>query len=619
MVLKMLGGMFGKLLDVDLSKEKITKYHNSEEDLRQYLGGRGIAAKIMLKEFNGRDALSPDNLLIFMTGPLNGLSLAGSGRHVVMSKSPLTGFLGEGYSGGYIGTEIKQTGFDGILIRGKANHPMYLSIIDGTTELEDAESLWGKTVGETHDWFYEKYKNSRVACIGPAGEKLVKIACIINDRNRASGRCGHGAVMGSKNLKAIVVRKTPRLEIPVVDVKRYREARRRFVKTLDKTIKWGKYGTSGITAPLSDLGVLPTKNFKHGNYAEVEKITGSTLYDTILERRASCTACPVRCKREVRTTSLDEDVVPEYGGPEYETIAAFGSLQLNNDLSFIALANQKCNTYGLDTIGTGNVIAYVMEATERRLIKGPDGIAWGSTEGVSKLIDKIAIRQGIGDKLAEGVKRFAELIGGEEFAIHTKGMEAPMHEPRGKKGLGLDYATSYRGCTHLEGVHDTAIEKDNAAVELGVVKTISRFSTSKRKVEIVLNYNNARSFINSLILCIFVVNTFRGFVEENWVEIRDVLNAVTGYEIDRDEMLNIGERNYNLGRLFSIKQGLTHDDDDLPPRFKNEALPFGDQEEKIPQEVLDQMIANYYEIRGWDENGIPTPEKLKELGIEWAR
>ncbi len=425
--------------------------------------------------------------------------------------------------------------------------------------------------------------------------------------------------MGSKNLKAIVVRRTPKLEIPVVDVKRYRGARRRFVKTLDKTIKWGKYGTSGITAPLSDLGVLPTKNFQHGSYTNVEKITGSTLYDTILERRASCTACPIRCKREVRTTSLDEEVFPEYGGPEYETIAAFGSLQLIDNLSFIALANQKCNTYGLDTISTGNVIAYAMEATERGLIKGFDGIAWGSTEGVSKLLDKIAAREGIGDKLAEGVKRFAETIGGEEFAIHAKGMEAPMHEPRGKKGLGLDYATAYRGCTHLEGLHDTAIEKDNAAVELGVVKTISRFSTSKRKVEIVQNYNNARSFINSLVLCHFVVNTFRGFVEENWVEIRDVLNAVTGYKINRDTMLKIGERNYNLGRLFTIKQGLTRDDDDLPPRFKNEALLFGDQEEKIPQEVLDQMIANFYELRGWNENGIPTPEKLKELGIEWAR
>lgn len=619
MVLDMLGGMFGKLLEVDLSKDKITEYPISEEDLRQHLGGRGISAKIMLKEFKGGDALSPDNLLIFMTGPLNGLSLAGSGRHVVMSKSPLTGFLGEGYSGGFFGTEIKRTGLDGILIRGKADHPKFLSIIDGNPELEDAESLWGNTVGETHDWLYKKYKNSRVACIGPAGEKLVKIACVINDRNRAAGRCGHGAVMGSKNLKAIVVRRTQGLEIPVMDVKRYREARHRFVKTLDKTIKWGRYGTSGITAPLSDLGVLPTKNYQQGSYAEVEKITGSTLYDTILERRASCTACPIRCKREVSTTSLDEDVIPEYGGPEYETIAAFGSLQLINDLSFIALANQKCNTYGLDTIGTGNVIAYAMEATERGLIKGPDGIAWGSTEGVSKLLDKIASREDIGDKLAEGVKCFAETIGGEEFAIHTKGMEAPMHEPRGKKGLGLDYATSYRGCTHLEGLHDTAIEKDNAAVELGVMKTISRFSTSKRKVEFVRNYNNARSFINSLVLCHFVVNTFRGYVEENWIEIRNILNAVTGYEIERDKMLKIGERNYNLGRLFSIKQGLTRDDDDLPPRFKNEALPFGDQEEKIPQEVLDQMIADYYELRGWDENGIPTPEKLKELGIEWAR
>jgi len=612
----MSGGMFGKVLDVDLSKDKIIDYPVSDESLRKHLGGRGIAAKIMLEEFKGGDALSPDNILMFMTGPLNGLSLAGSGRHVVMSKSPLTGFLGEGYSGGFFSTEIKRTGYDGIMIRGRADHPKYLSVIDGNPELEDAESLWGKTVGEAHDWLREKYPKSRVAGIGPAGEKLVRIANVLNDRNRAAGRCGHGAVMGSKNLKAIVVRETPGLKIPVVDEERFRDARSRFVKTLDRTIEWGKLGTSGLTAALSTMGILPTKNFQQGSFDGAEKITGSTMAETILDGQDGCTACPIRCKRKVRTTSLGEDVVPEYGGPEYETIAAFGSLLLNDDLPSIALFNQKCNAYGLDTIATGNVIAFHMEATERGLITSPDGVAWGSTEGISRLIDKIADREGIGDKLAEGVHRFAVSVGGEEFAIHTKGMEAPMHEPRGKVGLGLDYATSYRGCTHLEGLHDTAIEKENAAVELGVLKPVSRFATDLEKVKIVKAYNDVRSFVNSLVQCIFTINTFRGFVEENWVELRDILNAVTGYDIDRDEMLLIGERNYNLGRLFSVKNGLTRADDDLPPRFKNEALPFADQENKIPQETLDQMIADYYTVRGWDENGVPTPERLKKLGIE---
>ena len=612
------GGMFGRLLDVDLSNGKITEYYVSDENLRKYLGGRGIAARIMLEEFKEGDALSPDNLLIFMTGPLNGLSVAGSGRHVVMSKSPLTGFLGESYSGGYFGTELKRTGYDGILIRGRADHPTYLAVIDGTAELKDGTFLWGKTVGETHDLLREKYRNAKVACIGPAGENLVRIACIINDRNRAAGRCGHGAVMGSKNLKAIVLCETPGLKIPVADEKRYKESRRRFTKTLSKSIEWGKYGTSGATAAFSFMGLLPTKNFQHGSFDGAEKITGSTLHDTILERRGTCTACPIRCKREVRTKSLGEEVVPEYGGPEYETVAAFGSLHLNDDLSFIALANQKCNANGLDTIGTGNVIAYLMEATERNLVKGSDGIAWGLKEGVSKLLDKIATREGIGDKIAEGVKRFAESIGGEAFAVHAKGMEAPMHEPRGKKGLGVDYATSYRGCTHLEGIHDTTLEKDNASVELGIVKAISRFAT-EGKAEIIKNYNDARSFTNSLVLCIFVVNTFRGFVEENFAEIRGILNAVTGYEVDRDEMLKIGERNYNLGRLFSIRQGLARADDDLAPRFKEEALPFEDRKEKIPQKTLDRMIAQFYKVRGWDENGVPTPRLLKELGIEWAR
>jgi aldehyde:ferredoxin oxidoreductase len=618
LMFKMPGGMFGKILDIDLNEDKIKEYPISEESLRNHIGGRGIAVKIMLEEFKGGNAFSPDNLLIFMTGPLNGLQLAGSGRHLVMSKSPLTEFLGEGYTGGYFGTELKRTGYDGILIRGRADHPKYIAVVDGNPELEDGTHLWGKTVGETHDQLRKKYPNARVACIGPAGEKLVRIACIISDRNRAAGRCGHGAVMGSKNLKAIVVREAPGLTIPIEDEKRYNEARRHFIKTLSKSIEWGKYGTSGGASVLSFMGILPTKNFQYGSFDGVEKITGSTLHDTILERRGTCTACPIQCKREVRTTSLGEEVVPEYGGPEYETVAAFGSLHLNDDLSFIALANQKCNAYGLDTISSGNVIAYLMEATERGLVKGSDGIVWGSNETVSKLLDKIAAREGIGDKIAEGVKRFAESIGGEEFAVHTKGMETPMHEPRGKKGLGLDYATSYRGCTHLEGLHDTSIEKDNAAVELGVMKGISRFS-SEGKAEIVKNFNDAISFVNSLILCFFVVNTFRGFVEQNFAEIREVLNAVTGYDIDREEMLKTGERNYNLGRLFSIRQGWARADDDLPPRFKEETLPFEDRKEKIPQETLDRMIAEYYKVRGWDDNGVPTPELLKELGIEWAR
>ncbi len=615
----MIGGMFGKLLDVDLSKDKIVEYPVSEATLQKHLGGRGIAAKIMLDECKADDALSPDNILIFMTGPLNGLSLAGSGRHVVMSKSPLTGFLGEGYAGGYFSTEVKRTGYDGIMIRGRADHPKYLTVVDGTPELKDAEPYWGQTIGETHDLLREKYKNSRVVGIGPAGENLVKIACIINDRNRAAGRCGLGAVMGSKNLKAIVVRETPGLKIPIVDESRYKDARARFLKSLDKTIQWGKYGTSGLMEVLSTMGILPTKNFQRGSFNGVEKITGRIMHDTILERRATCTACPVLCKREVRTTSLNEEVVPEYGGPEYETIAAFGSLLLNDDLSFISLANQKCNAYGLDTIATGNVIAFLMEATERGLITGSDGVAWGSTEGISILIDKIATREGIGDQLAEGVSRFAKSIGGQEFAIHTKGMEAPMHEPRGKVGMGLNYATSYRGCTHLEGLHDTAVEKDNAATELNVVKSISRFDTSTQKVKVVKSYTDARSFANSLVLCHFVVNTFRGFVEQNFAEIREMLNAVTGYEIDQNEMLKIGDRNFTLGRLFGISHGLTRADDDLPPRFKNEPLPFADRQEKLSQEDLDKMINDYYEINGWDENGIPTPERLKELGIIWAK
>jgi len=599
-------GLFGKFLDVNLKKNQLRDYPISEEVAKKHLGGRGLGARILLDEFKGGDAFSSNNLVVYATGPVNGLYVAGSSRFGILTKSPLSGFLGETYSGGFFSTELKQSGYDGIIIREKADHPKYLLMADGEVELKDADPIWGKPVKETEDFLRETHGKVHVSCIGPAGENLVKYAAIINDRNRATGRCGTGAVLGSKKLKAIAAK--GHREVPVYDKEAYKEARRKFTKSLN--LQMGKYGTTNAPRALSESGILPTQNFRRGIFEGAEALSGAYWPEGLLVGRDNCTACPIRCKRKTKATIIGEEVIPEYGGPEYETLAAMGSLLMIDNPTFVSLANQKCNAYGLDTISTGNVIAWFMEATEKGIVDR--GIEWGDMKGVSQLIDQIAAREGIGNILAEGVKRASKSLGGEEFAVHVKGTEVAMHEPRGKKALGISYATSPRGGIHTEGMHDTLIEKDDVAPELGVGIGLSRF-TFEGKIPVLKNFEEARSFVNSVVLCAFTTaQTGPGY---NLGEVREVVNAVTGYQIDRDEMLLIGERNYNLCRLFSVQQGVTPSDDDLPRRFKEETLPFADREEQIPQDTLDQTMQEYFRARGWDENGVPTKEHLKKLGI----
>jgi len=604
-------GLFGFLLDVDLTKKSLDEYKIPGPYARKYLGGKGIASRILLDEFKGGDALSHENVLIYMTGPLADMNVPGSGRHVVVTKSPLTGFYGEAYSGGFFGAELKMTGYDGMILRGRADEPVYLSILDGHAELHSAKDLWGKTTGDTEDRLKAKHGKVKVSSIGPAGENLVLFAAIINDKNRANGRCGVGAVMGSKNLKAIAVRgnKKSRPE----DEKKFSEARKEFAKSLtepEAMRTFAKYGTSDGIESLNEKGILPTKNFKRGDFEGWMNITGEKLHDTILADRDTCTACPVKCKRVVSGEFEGQKIEPGYGGPEYETVAAFGSLLLMDDLSFVSLANMKCNAYGLDTISTGNTIAFAIEAAEKGLLGDPS-LRWRAPS-VLNLIDDIANKEGTGKLLAEGVKRLSERIGGKEFAMHVKGLEMPMHEPRGKKALGISYATSPRGASHLEGLHDTMIEK-RTSPELGITEPMNRLDI-EGKAFAAKQFEDARAFTNSLILCVFTVTLTGRHYNLNLV--RDILNAATGSDIDAEEMLRIGERIYNLGRVFAVEQGLSRIDDDLPPRFKNEALQYGDRMEKISEEDLSKMIKEYYELRGWDENGRPTKERLEELGIE---
>jgi len=606
-------GLFGKLLNVNLSTGRINDYALPENWQRLYLGGKGLAARILLKEYRRSNPLSPSNILVYMTGPLVGQSIGGSGRHVVVTHSPLTNYFGEAYCGGFFGTELKRTGYDGLIFRGAANEPSYLTVLEGSAELHKASELWGRTSGETEDWLRARHgKEVCVSCIGPAGENQVRFAAIMNDRNRANARCGVGAVMGSKNLKAVAVKGN--LEPPVHDRKAFDEARREYTKTLitEDMKSFGQYGTADGVESLNHMGILPTKNFQAGSFDGASRISGETMHDTILVDRDTCAACPVRCKRVVKTEAGGQKVTPDYGGPEYETIASFGSLQMNDKLNWIALANQLCNAYGLDTISTGSVIAYAMEASERGLIE--DDIPWGDCEKACALIEKIARRKGIGDILAGGVKAVSEWAGGQDFAMHVKGLEVAMHEPRGKKGLGLSYAVSPRGASHMEGFHDTQITK-TPAPDIGVTKTMDRLDMDG-KAEVLRKFEDARSFVNSLVLCVFDVD--EGADSANLPLVRKMTSAITGLRIDRDEMMRIGESAYNLARMFSVRMGLSRRDDDLPRRFKELALPFKDRSESIPQAELEKAIAAYYGVRGWDDEGRPTKERLKSIGVDIA-
>ncbi|KXA91509.1 hypothetical protein AKJ57_01060, partial [candidate division MSBL1 archaeon SCGC-AAA259A05] len=412
-----------------------------------------------------------------------------------------------------------------------------------------------------------------------------------------------------KKLKAVFIKGGPGKTM--ADQKKFDEAKKKAIQDLDQVIEWGKYGTTAVLGALDQSGVLPTKNFQEGVFDEHEKIMGETMYDEILTERDNCTACPVRCKRIVNTDFLGEEVEERYGGPEYETLASFGSLCMNDDLDVIALANQKCNAYGLDTISAGVTIAFVMEASEKGLID--EDYEWGDGEDIIELIEKIAHKEGIGKDLARGIDKFADEIGAD-FDMQVKGQEIPMHEPRGKSALAVSYSASPRGANHMEIIHDTFGEHPPEMKEF-FDEPADRFDL-EAKSKYCSIYENLISFTNSLVYCAFHgwVAYFRG---GTWTypEIRDLLEGATGVSLDAEDMLEIGERNFNLLKILLAREGVTREDDGLPDRFF-EALPRGaSSDNPIPEDKLNEVIDEYYELRGWNEKG-PTEEKLRELGME---
>jgi aldehyde:ferredoxin oxidoreductase len=608
-------GYAGRLLHVNLTKQESQVEGLSEHEARMFIGGSGLAAK-RLWEMTGNetDPLGSENVLIFMTGPLTGTKVPLSGRHEVAAKSPLTGVYGECDVGGRWGTELKKAGFDGAVITGKSARHTYLWINENGVEFRDARHLWGLDTYEVSPILRAETDEKAIeACIGPAGERLARIASIMHDGRdaRAAGRCGLGAVMGSKNLKAIVARGDK--EVTVADPKSLSELTKELAPVILKnTRRLADYGTSQVVTPAEELGDLPVRNWKEGRWQEgAEKLSGVTMARTILKSRYFCGACIVGCGR---TVAIDhgEYAGVEGAGPEYETMALLGANVLLDDLEAVAKAHELCNRYGLDVLSTGAVIGFALEAAERGILRDAQGrkidLDWGDGKSIVNMVESIGRRENLGHLLGEGVMRASAEIGEgcEAFALHVKGLEPPGHDPRAYNSLAVGYATGNRGACHLQGF-SYAFERSVTMPEIGILEVQDRFGTVK-KGELVAKTQDLMSLFDSLKLCKFTL--YGGLKLTHALK---YLNAVTGWDIGKAEILKTGERIYNLKRMYNVRCGITRKDDTLPTRLLREKRGEGGAAENLPPfaEALDE----YYGYRDWDQNGIPTKTKLLELGL----
>jgi aldehyde:ferredoxin oxidoreductase len=606
-------GWHGKILRVDLSREKISVETIDPKVAKDYIGGRGWAIRYLYDEVDPKiDPYSADNKLIFATGPLTGTPAPTGNRYMVVTKSPLTGAVSDSNAGGFFPTEFKRTGFDMIIFEGRASRPVYLWVKNEHVEIRSAEHLWGKLVPETEDALLEETEaRARVACIGPAGENLVKFASIMNDKHRAAGRSGVGAVMGSKNLKAVVVRgeNPPQIAQPE-EMNEYCNAMFKRVGDIYKAgASMRKFGTSYVPPITNEMGILPTRNFQTGTFDGIDGIQPEVLMNNYLIRPKPCYRCPIACGR---LTKVDEGKYKGEGeGPEYETIAALGSGCGIDSMAAITIANYHCNKLGLDTISMGMTLACSMEMAEKGFIPEDEigmPLHFGDADAVIDLIQKTAYRQGFGDRLAEGSFRLASHYGHPEFSITAKKQEFPGYDPRGAKGMGLLYATSNKGASHMAG--DIAY-----AEAFGVPEKIDPLSI-ERKPYLVKTFEDAFAVIDAAGLCVFL--SVRNMFEDNvdlWpVPLTKTINMATGAGYDEASLMEAGERIFNLERLFLIRAGFTSADDTLPKRMLEEPIPDGGGKGNVVE--LDQMLPEFYRLRGWDSAGVPTTEKLEALGIE---
>jgi aldehyde:ferredoxin oxidoreductase len=616
---KMIKGYNGKILRVDLTNGTTSVEEPGEDFYRQYLGGSGFIGYYLTKELKGgEDPLGPDNRLIFATGPLTGVPLSGMGRNSVGAKSPLTHGIGNAEVGGFWGAELKHAGYDAIVVTGTAKSPVYLWIEDGKAEIKDASHLWGKTTKECEDTIKRELGSGvRVCQIGVAGEKMVRYACIVNDLNHAAGRSGLGAVMGSKKLRAIAVR--GHNQVTFADPAMVTALIKRLsgeVKASRASAAFGQFGTSSVVMGQNVTGGLPTRNFLQGQFEGAEKIGGQVINQTILKKRGGCYACTIRCKPEV-AVGEPYNVIPEYGGPEYEALAALGSNCGIDNLGAVAKANEVCTAFGLDVITAGDSIAFAMECFEHGILneKDTDGIKlnFGNAEAMLQLLNMIIQRKGLGDILANDMATAAKKIGkgADTYSMHVKGQGIPMHEPRLKVGLGVGYAISPTGADHCHNSHDTGyvMAVPPALKNLGISKPIPAQELSPAKVRI-MNYGTNWQHVNDcLVFCQFVPLTPDNIV--------DLLRAVTGWGTNIFELMKVAERFITMARVFNNRSGLSKSDDALPKRFFT-AFETGPLKDKIMKESdFELALDTYYGMVGWDQNGVPTKATLEELGIGW--
>ncbi len=621
-------GYLGKIIRINLTNKTISIEKPDDLFYRYYMGGKGFTSYYLLNEVPvDVDAFDEKNKLIFATGVLTGVPVAGMSRYAVGAKSPLTGGYGQSESGGFWGPELKKAGYDGIIVEGKSNTPVYISIIDDIIEIKDAKHLWGCETKQSRDILYKEHDDNsvRILQIGPGSENLVRYGCIVNELSHANGRNGLGAVMGSKKLKAIVVKGTKKISF--ANKEKIKQIGKSFLSYYLKhplTKSLYEFGTSGGVIGLNKGGILPTKNFIKGEFEGAEKISGQEMADTILKTRRGCYACAIRCKREVEINTENIDVDPNYGGPEYETIAAFGSLCENNDLHTIAKANELCNKYTIDTISTGMTIAFAMECYAKGIISQEDldgiDLKFGNREAILSMIEKIAKREGVGDILAEGSFRAAKKIGkgAEKIVLCVKGQELPMHDPRGKVGVGIGYAVSETGADHMTAAHDSLLAEGSPVfkdlAELGIYKPIEPIELSWSKVRAYIYLQRWWSFFNMAGICDFAVIP-RGSMPIG--DVVELMKAATGWNISLWEIMKSGERSINMTRWYNIKSGFTKKDDVLPKRM-HEALKNGKIEGTyIPKDKFNESLAIYYSMMGWNEDGVPTRGKLLELELDW--
>ncbi|KDR96462.1 aldehyde:ferredoxin oxidoreductase [Peptoclostridium litorale DSM 5388] len=597
-------GYKGKVMRIDLSSEKVSFEPLNMDHAKKFIGARGLGVKTFIDEVDPNvDALSEENKFIIAAGAITAAPMPTSGRYMVVTKSPLTGTIAISNSGGHWGAKLKEAGYDMVIIEGRAQSPVYVNIEDDKVEIKSASHIWGKVSSETTEMLNEEHPGSKVLCIGPAGERLSVISAVMNDVDRAAGRGGVGAVLGSKNLKAIVVKGSSKVK--VADAEKSKQVNLEKVKILRDDPVAGNglptYGSAILVNIINEHGINPVKNFQESYVDRADEISGETLTEKYLVRKNPCYRCPIACGRWVK---LEDGT--ECGGPEYETLWSFGSDCDVYDLNSINVANMLCNEYGLDTISAGATIAAAMELYQRGYIKDEeieaDGLSlnWGDAKAVVGWTEKMGKREGFGDKLADGSYRLCESYGAPQYSMTVKKQELPAYDPRGVQGHGITYAVNNRGGCHIKGY---MISPEI----LGYPEKLDRFSL-EGKAGYAKVFHDLTAVIDSLGLCVFT--TF-GLGAQDYV---DMYNAVCGTEHDVESLLLAGDRIWTLEKIFNLMAGIDSSQDTLPKRLLEE--PIADGPSKGHVHKLSELLPKYYEARGWSEKGIPTDETLEKLGLE---